>query len=166
MDFEWIAIALGDVARLAVAFALGLASKSVGLKPLVGFLATGLVLNLYGYVSGEVLQKLSDLGITLLLFVAGLKLSLRTFARPPDGWRQRHPDPEPEPSNRVDENGTSTGMEARSGRAKLVETGRRVLAVALIDPEDRGRAAPASRLGSAITITWTGARDQRRHGAS
>ena len=82
MDFEWIAIALGDVAWLAVAFTLGLASKSVGLPPLVGFLATGFVLNLYGYASGEVLQKLSDLGITLLLFVVGLKLNLRTFARP------------------------------------------------------------------------------------
>ena len=82
MDFEWIAIALGDVAWLAVAFVLGLGSKSVGLPPLVGFLATGFVLNLYGFASGEVLQKLSDLGITLLLFIVGLKLNLRTFARP------------------------------------------------------------------------------------
>ena len=82
MDFEWIAIALGDVAWLAVAFVLGLASKSVGLPPLVGFLATGFVLNLYGFASGEVLQKLSDLGITLLLFLVGLKLNLRSFARP------------------------------------------------------------------------------------
>lgn len=81
MDFEWTAIALGDVAWLAVAFTLGLASKSVGLPPSVGFLATGFVLNLCGYASGEVLRKLSDLGITLLLFVVGLKLNLRTFAR-------------------------------------------------------------------------------------
>ena len=82
MDFEWIAIALGDVAWLAVAFVLGLASKSVGLPPLVGFLATGFALNLYGFASGEVLQKLSDLGITLLLFVVGLKLNPRILARP------------------------------------------------------------------------------------
>lgn len=73
MDFEWIAIALGDVAWLAVAFVLGLASRSVGLPPLVGFLATGFALNLYGFESGEVLQKLSDLGITLLMFIVGLK---------------------------------------------------------------------------------------------
>ena len=82
MDFEWIAIALGDVAWLAVAFVLGLASKSVGLPPLVGFLATGFVLNVYGFAGGEVLQKLSDLGITLLLFIVGLKLNLRSLARP------------------------------------------------------------------------------------
>ena len=119
-----VAIALRDVASIALAFVLGLLSRSVGLPPMVGFLAAGFLLNLHGTASGEMLQKLSDLGITLLLFAVGLKLTLRTFARPPDGWRQRHPDPEPEPSNRVDENGTSTGMEARSGRAKLVETGR------------------------------------------
>ncbi|MCY3771299.1 MAG: cation:proton antiporter [Gemmatimonadetes bacterium] len=82
MDFVWIAIALGDIAWLAVAFALGLLSRAIGLPPLVGFLAAGFVLNLFGIASGEMLQKLADLGITLLLFVVGLKLNLRTFARP------------------------------------------------------------------------------------
>ena len=82
MDFVWIAIALGDIAWLAVAFALGLLSRAAGLPPLVGFLAAGFVLNLFGIDSGEMLQKLADLGITLLLFVVGLKLNLRTFARP------------------------------------------------------------------------------------
>ncbi|MGI9380235.1 MAG: cation:proton antiporter, partial [Methyloligellaceae bacterium] len=82
MRFEWIAIALGDVVWISVAFALGLISRSVGLPPLVGFLATGFLLNAYGIVSGEVLEKLSDLGITLLLFTVGLKLNLRTLAKP------------------------------------------------------------------------------------
>ena len=82
MDFELIAIALDDVAWIAMAFVMGLLSKTVGLPPLVGFLATGFVLNVYGIGSGEILQKLSDLGITLLLFIVGLKLNLRTFARP------------------------------------------------------------------------------------
>lgn len=82
MDFGLIAIALDDVAWIAMAFVMGLLSKTVGLPPLVGFLATGFLLNLYGIGSGEILQKLSDLGITLLLFVVGLKLNLRTFARP------------------------------------------------------------------------------------
>ena len=82
MDFEWIAIALGDVAWIYIAFVLGLLSRSVGLPPLVGFLATGFLLNAYGIVSGEMLEKLSDLGITLLLFTVGLKLNLRTLARP------------------------------------------------------------------------------------
>ena len=82
MDFELIAIALGDVAWIAVAFVLGYLTKTVGLPPLVGFLVAGFLLNAYGIVAGEMLEKLSDLGITLLLFMVGLKLNLRTFARP------------------------------------------------------------------------------------
>ena len=82
MDFEWVAIALGDVVWIAVAFALGLLSRSIGLPPLVGYLATGFLIGSYGIVSGEMLQKLADLGITLLLFTVGLKLNLRTLARP------------------------------------------------------------------------------------
>jgi len=77
-----IAIAAGDIAWIALAFVLGLLSRTVRLPPLVGFLAAGFLLNLYGTVSGEMLQKLSDLGITLLLFLVGLKLDLRTIARP------------------------------------------------------------------------------------
>ena len=77
-----IAIAVGDVAWIALAFVLGLLSRAVGLPPLVGYLAAGFLLNLHGTASGETLQKLSDLGITLLLFLVGLKLDLRTIARP------------------------------------------------------------------------------------
>ncbi len=82
MDFQWIAIALGDVVWISIAFVLGLLSRSVGLPPLVGFLATGFLLNAYGIAGSEALEKLSDLGITLLLFTVGLKLNLRTLARP------------------------------------------------------------------------------------
>lgn len=87
MEFEWFAIALGgiapvEIAWLAVAFALGLLSRTAGLPPLVGFLAAGFVLNLFGIASGEMLEKLADLGITLLLFIVGLKLNPRTLARP------------------------------------------------------------------------------------
>ncbi len=82
MDFEWVAIALGDVAWISLAFCLGFLARLVGLPPLVGFLATGFVLNYLGIVSGEMLQKLADLGITLLLFTVGLKLNLKVLMRP------------------------------------------------------------------------------------
>jgi len=82
VDFGLIAIAFGDVAWIAIAFVLGLLSRTVGLPPLVGFLVAGFLLNLQGIAGGDMLRKLSDLGITLLLFIVGLKLNLRMFARP------------------------------------------------------------------------------------
>jgi glutathione-regulated potassium-efflux system ancillary protein KefC len=82
MDFEWVAIALGDVAWLSLAFTFGLLGRSVGLPPLVGFLAMGFVLNIAGASGGEILQKAADLGITLLLFTVGLKLNLKVLLRP------------------------------------------------------------------------------------
>ena len=82
MDFGWVAIALGDVVWISLAFFLGFLASLVRLPPLVGFLATGFVLNYMGATSGEMLEKLADLGITLLLFTVGLKLKLKVLARP------------------------------------------------------------------------------------
>jgi len=82
MSIDWIAIALGDVGWISLAFLMGLGARLIGLPPLIGFLATGFLLGSQGIVTGEVLQKLSDLGITLLLFSIGLKLDLRSLARP------------------------------------------------------------------------------------
>ena len=82
MDFEWVAIVLSDVSWISLAFILGFLARLIGLPPLVGFLGTGFVLNSLGFSSGEMLQKLSDLGITLLLFAVGLKLNLKTLIRP------------------------------------------------------------------------------------
>lgn len=82
MDFEWVAIALGDVLWISLAFVLGLFARLFGLPPLVGFLATGFILNQLGASSGEVLQKLADLGITLLLFSVGLKLRPKVLLKP------------------------------------------------------------------------------------
>lgn len=82
MDFEWVAIALGDVSWISLAFLLGYLARLINLPPLVGFLVTGFVLNYFGITSGETLQKLADLGITLLLFTIGLKLNLKVLIRP------------------------------------------------------------------------------------
>jgi predicted Kef-type K+ transport protein len=82
MDFNWATIALADVAWISLAFAFGYLSRTAGLPPLVGFLAAGFLLNTQGIVGGEMLQKLADLGVTLLLFTVGLKLNIRTLARP------------------------------------------------------------------------------------
>jgi glutathione-regulated potassium-efflux system ancillary protein KefC len=82
MDFEWIAFALGDVTWLSLAFVLGFLSKLVKLPPMAGFLIAGFVLNAFGIAGGQMLQELADLGITLLLFTVGLKLDIKSLARP------------------------------------------------------------------------------------
>ena len=82
MDFEWVAIALGDVTWISLAFVLGFLAKRISLPPLVGFLITGFILNYLGFSSGETLQKLADLGITLLLFTVGLKLNITLLLKP------------------------------------------------------------------------------------
>ncbi|MCK4743728.1 MAG: cation:proton antiporter [Sulfuriflexus sp.] len=82
MDFEWVAIAFSDVSWISLAFFLGFLARLISLPPLVGFLVTGFVLNYLGITSGEMLAKLADLGITLLLFTVGLKLNWKTLIRP------------------------------------------------------------------------------------
>ncbi len=82
-DLAWGAIALGDVSWIAIAFIFGFIFRvALGLPPLVGFLAAGFLLNYLGFSGGGVLEKISDLGITLLLFSIGLKLDLRSLMRP------------------------------------------------------------------------------------
>ena len=54
----------------------------IGLPPLIGFLAAGFALNALGAFPGQMLDKFSDLGITLLLFTIGLKLDVRSLSRP------------------------------------------------------------------------------------
>ncbi|MEL0035446.1 MAG: cation:proton antiporter, partial [Gammaproteobacteria bacterium] len=82
MDFQWIAIAMGDVSWLAVAFVMGYLAHLVKLPPLIGFLCAGFVLNGMGFTGGEMLNVLSDLGVTLLLFAVGLKLDIKSLAKP------------------------------------------------------------------------------------
>jgi predicted Kef-type K+ transport protein len=68
-----------DALWLSIAFLSGIAMKKVNLPPLIGFLATGFLLNYFGFTDGnlqDVIETLSNLGITLLLFTIGLKIKL------------------------------------------------------------------------------------------
>lgn len=71
-----------DPLLISVAFVLGFLVRQVGLPPLVGFLAAGFVLNFLGFEGGETLETIADLGVTLLLFSIGLKLDLKSLAKP------------------------------------------------------------------------------------
>lgn len=66
---------------IATAFTFGLATKSIGLPPLIGFLIAGFCLNLYGFQTSEILEFISHNGVLLLLFTVGLKLRLKNLIR-------------------------------------------------------------------------------------
>jgi glutathione-regulated potassium-efflux system ancillary protein KefC len=70
------------VTWIAIAFAAGLIAKQQGLPPLVGYLLAGFVLHGLGAEEGPVIEALSELGVTLLLFTIGLKLKLKSLAAP------------------------------------------------------------------------------------
>jgi predicted Kef-type K+ transport protein len=71
-----------DPVWIAVAYLFGFIVWQIGLPPLVGFLIAGYFLNALGASGGEFLNKMADLGVTLLLFTIGLKLNVRQLLRP------------------------------------------------------------------------------------
>jgi len=64
------------------AFVLGFIVNRVGLPPLVGYLIAGFALNALGAEGGGAIENIADLGVILLLFSIGLKLRLRSLAKP------------------------------------------------------------------------------------
>ena len=71
-----------DPFLISTAFIFGFVARQLGLPPLVGFLAAGFILNILGFEGGKVLQTFADLGVTILLFSIGLKLKLKSLAKP------------------------------------------------------------------------------------
>jgi glutathione-regulated potassium-efflux system ancillary protein KefC len=73
---------LDAIFLIAIAFAAGVVARLGGLPPLVGYLVAGFVLHGFGARETELITKLSDLGVTLLLFTIGLKLKLNSLKAP------------------------------------------------------------------------------------
>jgi len=73
---------LDAIVWITVAFALGILARQVGLPPLVGFLLAGFGLQAAGVGENALIDQLSELGVTLLLFTIGLKLKLKSLAQP------------------------------------------------------------------------------------
>ena len=52
------------------------------MPPLIGYLAAGFLLNLYGLQITPGLREIANLGVTLMLFTIGLKLNIRDLLKP------------------------------------------------------------------------------------
>ena len=70
-----------DPLIILIALIFGLSSRALGLPALIGYLAAGFALHEFELVGGEILHRLSDIGITLLLFTIGLKLQPRELLK-------------------------------------------------------------------------------------
>ncbi|MDJ0866205.1 MAG: cation:proton antiporter [Myxococcota bacterium] len=79
---EPISISAAFPISLSIAFLLGFGAKGVGLPPLVGYLVAGFLLHALGVRADDAIEEIADLGVLLLLFTIGLKLKLKSLARP------------------------------------------------------------------------------------
>ena len=66
---------------LATALGLGMVAMRLGLPPLIGFLVAGFTLTAVGLPPPAGLETIAELGVTLLLFSIGLKISPQTLIR-------------------------------------------------------------------------------------
>ena len=73
---------MNDLYWIGPALMSGLLAARFGLPPLVGYLVTGFVLNVLGFVDYDRLVMIGNLGVTLLLFTIGLKLDVRSLLHP------------------------------------------------------------------------------------
>lgn len=73
---------------IVFAFSLGIAVRLIGLPPLIGYLAAGFSIAASAKYLGlsvdgsGALQHIAHLGVLLLLFTVGLKLKVKSLARP------------------------------------------------------------------------------------
>lgn len=72
---------------IGFAFSLGLLVRLIGLPPLIGYLAAGFVITLNAKSlqlpdGKHIIDHVAHLGVLLLLFTVGLKLNLRSLAKP------------------------------------------------------------------------------------
>ncbi len=66
---------------IAIAFVAGLLFRQIGLPPMVGYLASGFLINALGMEAGESLATIAHVGVLLLMFSIGLKIRLKNVAR-------------------------------------------------------------------------------------
>jgi predicted Kef-type K+ transport protein len=71
-----------DAIWISVAFIAGYLAKRLKLPPLIGFLATGFILNFTGLSTGFIaIHAMAELGVMLLLFSVGLKINLKSLLK-------------------------------------------------------------------------------------
>ncbi len=81
MDLNLISAHFSDISWILSALVFGLTAAYISLPPMVGYLVAGFALSAAGMQSGDTLQAVADIGVTILLFSIGLKLNLKDLLR-------------------------------------------------------------------------------------
>jgi len=68
-----------DIIWIGFAFLLGFVFSKLRLPPLVGYLAGGLLLSVYGYEAGDLLHEIAHIGVLFLLFTVGLHIRIKNI---------------------------------------------------------------------------------------
>ena len=82
MDLYLIATHFSDVSWIFFALIFGLLVTFISLPPMVGYLVAGFILSAIGVQSGDTLNAVAEIGVTILLFSIGLKLNIKNLLRP------------------------------------------------------------------------------------
>ena len=81
MDLVLIATHFSDITWILFALIFGLVATFASLPPMVGYLVAGFVLSAMGMQSGNTLNAVAEIGVTILLFSIGLKLNIKDLLR-------------------------------------------------------------------------------------
>lgn len=71
-----------DSLVIVAAFACGFVARQLSQPPLVGYLVAGFALGMAGFESSEAIDTIANAGISMMLFIIGLKLDIRSLLRP------------------------------------------------------------------------------------
>ncbi len=71
-----------DSLIIVAAFACGFAARQMAQPPLVGYLVAGFALGIAGFESSATIDTIANAGISMMLFIIGLKLDIRSLLRP------------------------------------------------------------------------------------
>jgi glutathione-regulated potassium-efflux system ancillary protein KefC len=70
-----------DSLIILAAFVAGFAARQIGQPPLVGYLIAGFVLGIAGFETSQMIESIANIGISLMLFIIGLKLDIRSLIK-------------------------------------------------------------------------------------
>ena len=81
MELNLLATHFSDITWILFALVFGVLVSHMSLPPMIGYLVAGFVLSALDMQSGDTLNAVAEIGVTILLFSIGLKLNIKDLLR-------------------------------------------------------------------------------------